>query len=146
MQLRSFLVASLVVASAAAFSITTSSSPNTHPSTTTRRSNALSPLFMGRAAAVRAATKSKTDAKKAKTNALYGKRIIMAVKQGGSPEPSANKQLADVIKAAKANNVPVDVSRHHLYTLLNRCLWCYENGFLLQSFHPSSHSHFFRLV
>jgi hypothetical protein len=36
---------------------------------------------MGRAAAVRAATKSKTDDKKAKTNALYGKRIIMAVKQ-----------------------------------------------------------------
>ena len=29
---------------------------------------ALQPLFMGRAAAVRAATKSKTDAKKAKTN------------------------------------------------------------------------------
>jgi len=41
----------------------------------------LSPLFMGRAAAVRAATKSKTDGKKAKTNALFGKRIIMAVKQ-----------------------------------------------------------------
>jgi hypothetical protein len=47
------------------------------PPTTTR----LSPLFMGRAAAVRAATKSKTDDKKAKTNALYGKKIIMAVKQ-----------------------------------------------------------------
>jgi len=30
---------------------------------------------MGRAAAVRAATKSKTDAKKAKTNALYGKKV-----------------------------------------------------------------------
>ena len=41
----------------------------------------LTPLLMGRAAAVRAATKSKTDDKKAKTNALYGKRIIMAVKQ-----------------------------------------------------------------
>jgi len=68
----------------------------------------LSPLFMGRAAAVRAATKSKTDAKKAKTNAIYGKRIIMAVKQGGSDDPKANKALADVIKAAKANSVPVD--------------------------------------
>jgi hypothetical protein len=70
----------------------------------------LSPLFMGRAAAVRAATKSKTDAKKAKINAVYGKRIIMAVKQGGGPDPEANRLLADVVKQAKANNVPVDVS------------------------------------
>ena len=67
------------------------------------------PLF-GRAAAVRAATKSKTDLKKAKTNALYGKKIIMAVKAGGSPNLDSNKQLADVVKQAKANNVPVDVS------------------------------------
>lgn len=68
----------------------------------------LGPLFMGRAAAVRAATKSKTDAKKAKINAVFGKKIIMAVKQGGSPDPVANRQLADVIKQAKANSVPVD--------------------------------------
>jgi len=70
----------------------------------------LSPLFMGRAAAVRAATKGKTDAKKAKTNALFGKKIIMAVKQGGSPDPNANRMLGDLIKQAKAANVPVDVS------------------------------------
>lgn len=70
----------------------------------------LSPLFMGRAAAVRAATKSKTDAKKAKINAVYGKRIIMAVKQGGGPDPESNTVLRDVIKSAKANSVPVDVS------------------------------------
>lgn len=67
----------------------------------------ISPLFMGRAAAVREKTKSKTDAKKAKTNAIFGKRIIMAVKQGG-PEPEANRALADIIKQAKTNNVPVD--------------------------------------
>jgi len=65
---------------------------------------------MGRAAAVRAATKSKTDAKKAKTNAIYGKKIIMAVKQGGGPDPDSNRQLGDVVKQAKANNVPIDVS------------------------------------
>ena len=65
-------------------------------------------LFMGRAAAVRAATKAKTDAKKAKTNALFGKKIIVAVKEGGSPDPNANRQLADIIKQAKANSVPVD--------------------------------------
>lgn len=62
---------------------------------------------MGRAAAVRAATKSKTDAKKAKTNATYGKKIIMAVKQGG-PDPDSNRALGELIKAAKANSVPVD--------------------------------------
>jgi len=63
---------------------------------------------MGRAAAVRALTKGKTDAKKAKVNAFYGKKIIMAVKAGGSAEPDANGQLAALIKAAKQNNVPVD--------------------------------------
>mmetsp|Transcript_3476 Transcript_3476/g.5024 ORF Transcript_3476/g.5024 Transcript_3476/m.5024 type:complete len:292 (+) Transcript_3476:167-1042(+) len=68
----------------------------------------LSPLFMGRAAAVRAATKGKTDAKKAKTNAIYGKKIIMAVKQGGSPDPNANRALGELIKQAKANSVPID--------------------------------------
>lgn len=62
---------------------------------------------MGRAAAVRAATKSKTDAKKAKVNATFGKKIIMAVKQGG-PDPDSNRALGDIIKSAKANSVPVD--------------------------------------
>ena len=76
--------------------------------TTSTASQRLAPLFMGRAAAVRAATKAKTDMKKAKTNALYGKKIIMAVKEGGSSDPNANRKLADVIKAAKANSVPVD--------------------------------------
>jgi YebC/PmpR family DNA-binding regulatory protein len=88
----------LLISGAAAFSITTPSSP---------QCTRLSPLFMGRAAAVRAATKSKTDAKKAKVNALYGKKIIMAVKQGG-PDPDGNRALGDLIKAAKANSVPVD--------------------------------------
>lgn len=84
--------------------------PQQQKSGTTRSSSSssLSPLFMGRAAAVRAATKSKTDAKKAKVNALYGKKIIMAIKSGGSPDPNANRALADVIKLAKANSVPVD--------------------------------------
>lgn len=75
---------------------------------------------MGRAAAVRAATKSKTDAKKAKINATYGKKIIMAVKQGG-PDPDSNRALGDLIKAAKANSVPVDVSSKKLITF-----WMYS--------------------
>ena len=32
----------------------------------------------------------------------------MAVKEGGSASPDANKSLRDVISAAKKNNVPVD--------------------------------------
>lgn len=65
-------------------------------------------LFMGRAAAVREKTKAKTDMKKTKTCAYYGKKIIMAAKAGGSADPNANSALAVVIKAAKANSVPVD--------------------------------------
>lgn len=79
------------------------------------RTSLISPLFMGRAAAVRAATKGKSDAKKAKVNALFGKKIIMAVKQGGSPDPSANRMLGDLIKQAKSANVPVDVSDPKIY-------------------------------
>ena len=64
---------------------------------------------MGRAAAVRANTKAKTDAKKAKINAIFGKRIIVAVKDGGgSADPNGNRALADVIKQARANSVPVE--------------------------------------
>lgn len=79
-----------------------------------------SALFMGRAAAVRAATKSKTDGKKAKVNGVFGKKIIMAVKQGGSPDPVANTILRDVIKAAKANSVPADVS---CVSFTSRSVW-----------------------
>ena len=79
-----------------------------HPTQPSYATFLLSPLFMGRAAAVRASTKAKTDAKKAKTNAVFGKRIIMAVKEGGSPDPVANQALAVVIKQAKASSVPVE--------------------------------------
>ncbi|KAL3797018.1 hypothetical protein ACHAWO_006654 [Cyclotella atomus] len=95
-------LALLISGQAAAFTLS--------PSTQVRKQHAtrLEPLSMGRAAAVRAATKGKTDAKKAKVNAYYGKKIIMAVKQGGSSDPVANRQLADLIKAAKQNSVPMD--------------------------------------
>ncbi len=126
MKLPSILTFLLITNNANAFSITknplATTTSRTCPSSvqqqqqqelqqqnTNQRTASLSPLFMGRAAAVRAATKSKTDAKKAKTNATYGKKIIMAVKQGG-PDPDANRALGDLIKAAKANSVPVDVS------------------------------------
>tara|TARA_B110000971_G_C19774780_1_gene392509 strand:- start:62 stop:547 length:486 start_codon:yes stop_codon:yes gene_type:complete len=73
----------------------------------TSSSTSTTSLF-GRAAAVREKTKGKTDARKTKTFATFGKKIIMAVKSGGSDNPDANKQLKDVISAAKKNNVPVD--------------------------------------
>jgi len=100
--MRSFLITAVLLSSVAAFS------PIQPSGAATQAEGRIQPLFMGRAAAVRAATKSKTDAKKAKTNAVYGKKIIMAVKQGGSPDPNSNRMLGDIIKQAKANSVPVD--------------------------------------
>lgn len=67
-----------------------------------------SELFMGRAAAVRAATKAKTDGAKAKNNNRYAKKIISAVKAGG-PDPTVNRQLGVVIAEAKVANVPRDI-------------------------------------
>ena len=98
--------------------------------TATTHHRLLSPLFMGRAAAVRAATKGKTDAKKAKVNGYYGKKIIMAVKQGGSPDPVANRQLGDLIKAAKNNSVPIDVRNFIFFSLY----WCRYQYFVLMCF------------
>jgi len=53
----------------------------------------MSPLMMGRAAAVRAATKGKTDAAKAKLNARYGKQIAMAIKVANLPRTIRQKRL-----------------------------------------------------
>ena len=106
------LALALVVASHQASAFTSLLQQQRTPPSQVAQNEAMSTaLFMGRAAAVRAATKSKTDAKKAKTNAVFGKKIIMAVKAGGSPDPVANRQLGEIIKQAKANSVPVDVSK-----------------------------------
>lgn len=100
------VAAALLLCGAAAFTVPQST--NTARPSSCAPLTRLSPLSMGRAAAVRAQTKGKTDAKKAKVNAFYGKKIIMAVKAGGSPDPQANRQLGELIRAAKQNNVPVD--------------------------------------
>jgi len=52
--------------------------------------------------------KEKTDAQKAKVFTKIGREIAIAVKEGGSADPSANSKLKDVIAKAKANNVPND--------------------------------------
>lgn len=68
---------------------------------------------MGRAAAVRAATKAKTDGAKAKNNNRFAKKIIMEVKAGG-PDLEKNVALARVIADAKVNNVPSDVIKRNI--------------------------------
>lgn len=70
-------------------------------------------LYMGRAAAVRAATKAKTDGAKAKNNNRFAKKIIMTVKAGGA-DPEKNRQLGAVIAEAKVNNVPSDVIKRNI--------------------------------
>lgn len=70
-------------------------------------------LFMGRAAAVRAATKARTDGAKAKNNNRFAKAIINVVKQGG-PDPDSNRALATVLADAKAANVPNDVIKRNI--------------------------------
>jgi len=72
-----------------------------------------SSLYMGRAAAVRAATKGKTDAAKAKNNNRFAKKIIMTVKDGGA-DPEKNRALGNVIAEAKVNNVPMDVIKRNI--------------------------------
>jgi len=68
---------------------------------------------MGRAAAVRAATKAKTDSAKAKNNGRFAKKIIMAVKAGG-PDPLVNRNLAVVIAESKAANIPKDIIERNI--------------------------------
>jgi len=77
------------------------------------RSRGCGSLYMGRAAAVRAATKAKTDGAKAKNNNRFAKKIIMVVKAGG-PDPEKNRQLAGVIAETKVNNVPSDVIKRNI--------------------------------
>lgn len=65
-------------------------------------------VCMGRASAVRAHTKAKTDAAKAKNNCRYAKKILIAVKAAG-PDPDSNRLLAQVMSEAKVANVPKDI-------------------------------------
>lgn len=52
--------------------------------------------------------KEKTDGAKAKVFTKIGRELAVAVKQGGSADPSANSRLKDCIAKAKAANVPND--------------------------------------
>jgi YebC/PmpR family DNA-binding regulatory protein len=50
--------------------------------------------------------KGKTDAQRAKVFTKISREIIVAVKEGGTGDPSANSKLKDIIAKAKAANVP----------------------------------------
>ncbi len=52
--------------------------------------------------------KAKTDAQKGKIFTKIGREIAIAVREGGSADPSNNRKLRDVIAKAKASNMPND--------------------------------------
>ena len=52
--------------------------------------------------------KGKNDAARAKVFTKIGRELIVAIKEGGSADPSVNSRLKDCIAKAKAANVPND--------------------------------------
>lgn len=52
--------------------------------------------------------KGKNDAARAKVFTKIGRELIVAIREGGSADPSVNSKLKDCIAKAKANNVPND--------------------------------------
>lgn len=52
--------------------------------------------------------KEKTDGARAKIFTKVGRELAVAVREGGSADPSINARLRDCIAKAKANNVPND--------------------------------------
>ena len=54
------------------------------------------------------ARKGKSDAQRGKIFTKIGRELAVAVRDGGSPDPTVNSKLRDCIAKAKANNVPND--------------------------------------
>ncbi len=52
--------------------------------------------------------KEKIDSARAKVFTKIGRELTIAVREGGSADPTVNTKLKDVIAKAKANNVPND--------------------------------------
>lgn len=52
--------------------------------------------------------KEKTDAQRGKIFTKIGRELVIAVKEGGGPDPANNSKLRDVIAKAKAANMPND--------------------------------------
>ena len=58
--------------------------------------------------------KEKNDAAKGKIFTKIGRELAIAVKEGGSADPTNNSRLRDVIAKAKANNMPNDTIEKEL--------------------------------
>lgn len=58
--------------------------------------------------------KEKNDAAKGKIFTKIGKELAVAVKEGGSADPTNNSRLRDVIAKAKANNMPNDTIERNI--------------------------------
>ncbi|MCP1101667.1 YebC/PmpR family DNA-binding regulatory protein [Aequitasia blattaphilus] len=58
--------------------------------------------------------KEKNDAAKGKIFTKIGKELAVAVKEGGSTDPTNNSRLRDVIAKAKANNMPNDTIERNI--------------------------------
>lgn len=82
--------------------------------TNTLRRGCDTSLKMGRAAAVRAATKTRQDGAKSNNNRKYARRILAAIKSGGNADPSLNVALSMVIADARAKSVPKDVIQRNI--------------------------------
>lgn len=52
--------------------------------------------------------KEKTDAARGKVFTKIGRELVVAVREGGGPDPNSNSKLRDVIAKAKAANMPND--------------------------------------
>lgn len=71
--------------------------------------------------------KGKTDAERGKVFTKISREMIVAVKEGGSADPSVNSRLRDVIAKAKAANVPNDNIKRVLEKAGNTDTSSYEN-------------------
>ena len=58
--------------------------------------------------------KEKNDAAKGKIFTKIGRELAIAVKEGGSADPTNNSRLRDVIAKAKANNMPNDTIERNI--------------------------------
>ena len=58
--------------------------------------------------------KEKTDGARAKIFTKIGRELAIAVKEGGSADPTNNSRLRDVIAKAKANNMPNDTIERNI--------------------------------
>ena len=52
--------------------------------------------------------KGANDAQRGKIFTKLGRELAVAVKTGGSPDPTVNSRLKDVIAKCKSNNMPND--------------------------------------